>query len=95
MRKRVRDRAEALRLAGVPKPTLRERAVALARERGEVMVCWKMSAPPVSHGSAPIFYRSSRHGLIDRGIPVQGMQESFRGEHDETFLRQAGFVARR
>ncbi len=35
-RKRDRDRAEALRLAGGPKPTLRERAVALARERGEV-----------------------------------------------------------
>jgi hypothetical protein len=36
MRKRDRDRAEALRLAGGPKPTLRERAVALARDRGEV-----------------------------------------------------------
>lgn len=36
IRKRDRDRAEALRLAGGPKPTLRERAVALARERGEV-----------------------------------------------------------
>jgi hypothetical protein len=36
MRKRDRDRAEALRLAGGPTPTLRERAVALARERGEV-----------------------------------------------------------
>jgi hypothetical protein len=36
MRKRDRDRAEALRLAGGPKPTLRERAIALARERGEV-----------------------------------------------------------
>jgi hypothetical protein len=35
-RKRDRDRAKALRLAGGPKPTLRERAVALARERGEV-----------------------------------------------------------
>jgi len=36
MRKRDRDRAEALRLAGGSKPTLRERAVALLRERGEV-----------------------------------------------------------
>ena len=36
LRKRDRDRAEKLRLAGRPKPTLRERAVALARERGEV-----------------------------------------------------------
>ncbi len=36
MRKRDRDRAEALRLAGGPKPTLRDQAVALARERGEV-----------------------------------------------------------
>ena len=36
MRKRDRDRAEALRLSGGPKPTLRARAVALARERGEV-----------------------------------------------------------
>ena len=36
MRKRDRDRAEALRLAGGPKPTLRDRAVALARERGDV-----------------------------------------------------------
>ncbi len=35
-RKRDRDRAEALRLAGGPKPTLRQRAVVLARERGEV-----------------------------------------------------------
>lgn len=36
MRKRDRERAEKLRLAGGPRPTLRERAVALARERGEV-----------------------------------------------------------
>ncbi|MER9017013.1 type IV toxin-antitoxin system AbiEi family antitoxin domain-containing protein [Mesorhizobium sp. M0768] len=36
MRKRDRDRAERIRLAGGPKPTLRERAVSLALERGEV-----------------------------------------------------------
>ncbi len=36
MRKRDRDRAERIRLAGGPKPTLRERAVSLAREKGEV-----------------------------------------------------------
>ncbi|HTH29638.1 MAG TPA: type IV toxin-antitoxin system AbiEi family antitoxin domain-containing protein [Sphingobium sp.] len=36
IRKRDRDRAERLRLAGGPKPTLREHAVALARERGKV-----------------------------------------------------------
>ncbi|HMN85588.1 MAG TPA: type IV toxin-antitoxin system AbiEi family antitoxin domain-containing protein [Bauldia sp.] len=36
MRKRDRDRAEAIRLAGGPKPSLRERAVALARQRGVV-----------------------------------------------------------
>lgn len=36
IRKRDRDRAEALRLAGGPPPTLREQALALARERGEV-----------------------------------------------------------
>ncbi len=36
MRKRDRDRAQALRLVGGPTPTLREQAVALARERGEV-----------------------------------------------------------
>lgn len=36
MRKRDRDRTEALRLGGRPKPTLRERAVALAAERGVV-----------------------------------------------------------
>jgi len=36
MRKRDRDRAEALRLAGGPKPSLRDRAVALAAERGIV-----------------------------------------------------------
>ena len=36
IRKRDRDRAEALRLAGGPKPSLRERAVALANERGVV-----------------------------------------------------------
>jgi hypothetical protein len=36
MRKRDRDRAEALRLAGGPPPSLRDHAVALARERGEV-----------------------------------------------------------
>ncbi len=35
MRKRDRDREEALRLAGGPPPSLRDRAVALARERGE------------------------------------------------------------
>jgi hypothetical protein len=34
--KRARDRAERLRLAGGPKPTLRERAVVFARGRGEV-----------------------------------------------------------
>ena len=36
MRKRDRERAEAVRLAGGPKPSLRERAVALARQRGVV-----------------------------------------------------------
>lgn len=36
MRKRDRDRAEALRLAGGPKPSLRDRAVALANDRGVV-----------------------------------------------------------
>lgn len=36
MRKRDRDRAERIRLAGGQKPTLREHAVALARERGAV-----------------------------------------------------------
>lgn len=36
MRKRDRERAEALRLAGGPKPSLRDRAVALATERGMV-----------------------------------------------------------
>jgi len=36
VRKRDRDRAERIRLAGGPKPSLRDRAVALARERGEV-----------------------------------------------------------
>lgn len=36
MRKRDRDRAAALLLAGGPKPSLRDRALALARERGEV-----------------------------------------------------------
>ncbi|NTH12022.1 type IV toxin-antitoxin system AbiEi family antitoxin domain-containing protein [Agrobacterium rhizogenes] len=36
MRKRDRDRAERIRLAGGPAPSLRERAVALAREKGEV-----------------------------------------------------------
>lgn len=36
MRKRDRDRAEKLRLAGGSKPSLRARAVALAQERGVV-----------------------------------------------------------
>lgn len=36
IRKRDRDRAEAIRLAGGPKPSLRDRAVALALERGTV-----------------------------------------------------------
>ncbi len=36
MRKLDRDRAQALLLAGGPKPSLRERAVALAQERGVV-----------------------------------------------------------
>ncbi|MDF0546091.1 type IV toxin-antitoxin system AbiEi family antitoxin domain-containing protein [Sphingobium sp. H39-3-25] len=36
IRKRERDRAERIRLAGGPKPSLRQRAVALAQERGEV-----------------------------------------------------------
>jgi hypothetical protein len=36
IRKRDRDRAERIRLAGGPKPTLRERAVSLALEKGEV-----------------------------------------------------------
>ncbi|MGE0281405.1 MAG: type IV toxin-antitoxin system AbiEi family antitoxin domain-containing protein [Rhizobiaceae bacterium] len=39
IRKRDRDRAERIRLAGGPKPSLRERAVALAREKGEVRTC--------------------------------------------------------
>ena len=36
MRKRDRDRAERVRLAGGPPPTLRERAVAHGRKKGEV-----------------------------------------------------------
>jgi hypothetical protein len=36
IRKRDRDRAERIGLAGGPKPTLRERAVRLALEKGEV-----------------------------------------------------------
>jgi hypothetical protein len=36
IRKRDRDRAERIRLAGGPKETLRERAVTLALEKGEV-----------------------------------------------------------
>lgn len=36
IRKRDRDRAERIRLAGGPEPTLRERAMALARQKGEV-----------------------------------------------------------
>ena len=36
MRKRDRDRAERIRLAGGRRPTLRERAVSLAIEKGEV-----------------------------------------------------------
>ncbi len=36
MRKRDRDRAERIRLAGGPEPSLRARAVALALEKGEV-----------------------------------------------------------
>ena len=36
IRKRDRDRAERVRLAGGPKLSLRERAVAFARDRGEV-----------------------------------------------------------
>jgi hypothetical protein len=36
MRKRDRDRAERLRLAGGPKPSLRARAAALALVKGEV-----------------------------------------------------------
>ncbi|CAH2405648.1 type IV toxin-antitoxin system AbiEi family antitoxin domain-containing protein [Mesorhizobium escarrei] len=36
IRKRDRERAERIRLDGGPKPTLRERAVRLALEKGEV-----------------------------------------------------------
>ncbi|RUX45288.1 hypothetical protein EOA33_24495 [Mesorhizobium sp. M4A.F.Ca.ET.050.02.1.1] len=36
MRKRDRERAERIRLAGGPKPSLRERAVAFTREKDEV-----------------------------------------------------------
>jgi hypothetical protein len=36
IRERDRERAERIRLAGGPKPTLRERAVRLALEKGEV-----------------------------------------------------------
>lgn len=39
IRKRDRERAERIRLAAGPKPSLRERAVALAREKGEVRTC--------------------------------------------------------
>ena len=39
MRKRDRDRAEAIRLAGGPIPSLRDRAVAIARKGGEVRTC--------------------------------------------------------
>ncbi|MGX7874100.1 type IV toxin-antitoxin system AbiEi family antitoxin domain-containing protein [Mesorhizobium sp. ORM6] len=36
VRKRDRERAELIRLAGGPQPSLRQRAVALAQERGVV-----------------------------------------------------------
>lgn len=36
IRKRDREHAERIRLAGDPKPTLRQRAVSLALEKGEV-----------------------------------------------------------
>ncbi|WP_336974978.1 type IV toxin-antitoxin system AbiEi family antitoxin domain-containing protein [Sphingobium aromaticiconvertens] len=36
VRKRDRDRKERIKSAGGPKPSLRERAVAFVRERGEV-----------------------------------------------------------
>jgi hypothetical protein len=39
IRKRDRERAERIRLAGGPKPSVRERAVSLARENGAVRTC--------------------------------------------------------
>ena len=39
MRKRERDRAEALRLTGGPKPSVRDRAIVLARDCGVVRTC--------------------------------------------------------
>ncbi len=38
-RKRDRDREERIRLAGGPKPSLREKAYAFARERATVRTC--------------------------------------------------------
>ena len=44
MRKRDRDRAEALSLAGAPLPSLRDQAVALAQKEGEVRTLDLMNA---------------------------------------------------
>ena len=46
-RKRDRDRAEALRLAGGQKPSLRDRAVVLARKRGLVRVDRRPNWTPI------------------------------------------------
>ncbi len=48
MRKRDRERAEKLRLAGGPKPSLRERTVAFAQER-EVVRTRDLSEIGVPH----------------------------------------------
>jgi hypothetical protein len=62
MRKRDRDRAEALRLAGGPIPSLRDRAVALARKCGEVRTCDLTSA------GIPRCYlsRMCKEGLLEK-----------------------------
>lgn len=60
MRKRDRDRAEALRLAGVRQPSLRDQAVALARKGGEVRTC------ELSNAGIPRCYlsRMCKEGLL-------------------------------
>jgi hypothetical protein len=74
MRKRDRDRAEARRLAGEPKPSLRERAIALARQKGTVR------ARDFSDIGVPRFYLAR---MCDEGLLIKVAYGRYRATERE------------
>lgn len=81
IRKRERDRAERVRSEGGPRPSLRERAVTLARERGEVRT------KDLTSIGIPRCYLSP---MCDEGLLVRVGHGRYRAAPQERRLRAGG-----